>query len=197
MRRVTTADEAAAATELYARAFHDDPVWGWAFPSPATRLEHQREWWTIFLRSALPHGHVFTTDDGAAAAALWIPPDTPELTPDDEALVEPTLRRLVATHADAVLELLERFETHHPRDRPHFYLSLLGTHPDHRGRGLGMGLLAEHLATLDALQMPAYLESSNPINNARYERHGFRQIDEFTATADGGPVLACMWREPR
>ena len=60
-----------------------------------------------------------------------------------------------------------------------------------------MALLAENLATLDALQMPAYLESSNPINNARYERHGFEQIDAFAAPGDDGPVLACMWREPR
>ena len=113
MRRVTTDADIAAATDLYARAFYGDPVWGWAFPSPTRRLDQQREWWTIFLRSALPHGHVFTNDDGTAAA-LWIPPDTPELAPDDEALVEPTLRRLIPTHADAVLELLERFETHHP-----------------------------------------------------------------------------------
>jgi GNAT superfamily N-acetyltransferase len=196
MRRVTTDAEAATAVDLYARAFYDDPVWGWAFPDPSQRLAQQREWWTIFMRSALPHAHVFTTDDGGAAA-LWVPPGAPELAPDDEALVEPTLRRLVPDHADAVLELLDRFETHHPRDRPHHYLSLLGTHPDHRGRGLGMGLLAENLATLDEQELPAYLESSNPINNARYERHGFTQIGEFAAPGDGGPVLACMWREPR
>jgi hypothetical protein len=60
-----------------------------------------------------------------------------------------------------VLTLLERFETHHPHDRPHHYLSLLGTHPEHRGQGKGMALLAENLAQLDELGMPAYLESSN------------------------------------
>jgi GNAT superfamily N-acetyltransferase len=195
MRRVTTDADIAAAADLYAHAFHDDPVWSWAFPSPTDRLDQQRRWWTLFVRSAVPHRHIWTTDDGGAAA-LWLPPDAPELTPEDEAQVEPLLRELIGDRADAVLELLDLFDHHHPHDRPHHYLSLLGTHPDHRGRGLGMGLLAENLQALDELQMPAYLESSNPINNARYERAGFKQIDQFDAP-DGGPVLAAMWREPR
>jgi GNAT superfamily N-acetyltransferase len=60
-----------------------------------------------------------------------------ELTEEEEPLVEPLLRDLVGARASAVMELLERFEKSHPRDRPHHYLSLLGTHPDSRGQGLG------------------------------------------------------------
>jgi ribosomal protein S18 acetylase RimI-like enzyme len=30
----------------------------------------------------------------------------------------------------------------HPREPPHYYLTLLGTHPDHRGKGIGMRLEA-------------------------------------------------------
>jgi GNAT superfamily N-acetyltransferase len=135
------------------------------------------------------------TADGGAAA-LWIPPGEPELSREDEQRVEPLLRERVGAHADAVLELLDRFEAHHPRDQPHFYLSLLGTHPEHRGQGKGMGLLAATLAAIDELSVPAYLESSNPGNDQRYERLGFAQIDEFAA-AGGGPTIACMWRAPR
>jgi predicted GNAT family acetyltransferase len=92
--------------------------------------------------------------------------------------------------------LLERFEANHPRETPHFYLSLLGTHPEHRGQGKGMGLLAANLAQIDEIGMPAYLESSNRANDHRYERLGFVQVGEFSAPA-GGPTLACMWRDPR
>ena len=60
-----------------------------------------------------------------------------------------------------------------PEGRPHYYLSLLGTRPDYRGRGLGFGLLAKNLAIMDAEGVPAYLESTNPDNNPRYERFGF------------------------
>lgn len=190
-----TEAEADRAIELFTLAFYDDPTWSWAFPAPDTRMEHHRTLWGLFMHSAVPHGSVWMTDDGGAAA-LWIPPGEPELTPDDETRVEPLLRELIGWHADDVLELLDRFDAHHPRHEPHYYLSLLGTHPDHRGQGKGMGLLAANLAAIDELSLPAYLESSNRGNDHRYERLGFVQVDEFAAPA-GGPTVACMWRHPR
>ena len=106
------------------------------------------------------------------------------------------MRELLGDRADEVLELMERFDAGHPHDRPHYYLSLLGTHPDHRGRGIGMGLLAANLAMLDELGMPAYLESSNRANDRRYESLGFELIGEFAAPG-GSPTVGRMWREPR
>jgi GNAT superfamily N-acetyltransferase len=193
VRRLTEAD-ADHATELFALAFHDDPTWAWAFPDAARRGEHMRDWWGLYARGIIPYGWSWTTDDGGAAA-LWVPPGKPELPPDDDARVEPLLRDLLGPHADAVLELNERFEANHPHDPRHYYLSLLATHPDHRGRGKGMGLLAENLAMLDELEVPAYLESSNRANDHRYERLGFTEIAEFAAPG-GRPTVGCMWREP-
>lgn len=193
--KLVTEAEAEQVTELFALAFHDDPTWSWAFPDPDRRMEQQSAWWGLYLHSALPYASVWMTDDGGAAA-LWIPAGRPELSVADEVKVEPLLRGLVGAHADDVLTLLERFESNHPRQRPHAYLSLLGTHPDHRGQGKGMGLLAATLAPLDELGMPVYLESSNRANDHRYERLGFVQTGEFAAPG-GEPTLACMWREPR
>ena len=94
------------------------------------------------------------------------------------------------------MDLLERFEESHPRDEPHYYLSLLGTHPARRGHGVGMRLLAENLAQIDGEGMPAYLESSNPANEERYERVGFERVGSFS-TPDGSHTVATMWRNPR
>jgi len=93
------------------------------------------------------------------------------------------------------MDLLARFEEAQPRTEPHFYLSLLGTHDDHRGKGIGMALLEENLARIDAEHMPAYLESTNPANLARYGRVGFVPIGEFSAP--GGPTATTMWRDAR
>ena len=41
---------------------------------------------------------------------------------------------------------MERFDRSHPRERPHYYLSLLGTANAHRGKGTGMQLLRDNLA---------------------------------------------------
>ena len=96
----------------------------------------------------------------------------------------------------AAYELLwTRFEENHPHDRPHMYLSLLATHPDHGGRGIGQQLLAADLARFDAVGLPAYLESTNPANDHRYERAGFRPIGSFRAVLDDA-VITQMWREP-
>lgn len=193
VRQVGEAD-ADRVVELLTLAFYDDPTWSWAFPDPTTRMDGHRLLWGLIMHTAVPYGWVWMTDDGGAAA-LWIPPGEPELDDADAARVEPLLREQVGSHADDVLALFDRFEAHHPRHAPHYYLSLLGTHPDHRGRGKGMGLLAANLAHIDELGMPAYLESSNPANDHRYERLGFVRVDEFAAPS-GGPTVACMWRDP-
>jgi GNAT superfamily N-acetyltransferase len=119
-----------------------------------------------------------------------------ELTDEDEAAVEPLLRELIGPWTDTVLEGLHRFDTAHPRDEAHYYLSLLGTRSDRRGKGIGLALLRESLALIDAEGMPAYLESTNPINNRRYESVGFTGIGTFAMPADG-PVVTSMWRPAR
>jgi GNAT superfamily N-acetyltransferase len=194
VRRVNEAD-ADEVTGLFALAFNEDPTWSWAFPDSETRLEHYRTFWSLYMHSAVPYGWVWVTADGGAAS-LWIPPSRPELSEEDEAQIEPLLRELIGSHADDVLELVERFDSNHPRDLPHYYLSLLGTHPEHRGKGKGMALLAANLARIDEEVMPAYLESSNRANDHRYERLGFVQVGEFAAPG-GKPTVACMWRDAK
>ena len=194
VRQVSDGD-ADPVAELFALAFYDDPTWSWAFPDSEQRMDQHRLLWGLFLHSAIPYGSVWMTDDGGAAS-LWIPPGELELSEADETRIEPLLRDLIGSHADEVLALFDRFDANHPRHVPHFYLSLLGTHPDHRGQGKGMGLLAENLARIDELRLPAYLESSNRANDRRYERLGFVEIGEFSAPGDG-PTVGCMWRDPR
>ena len=57
-----------------------------------------------------------------------------------------------------------------------------------------MALLEQNLATIDAEGLPAYLESSNPKNDPRYEKRGFRRIGEVTRP-DEQLTVATMWRD--
>ena len=123
-------------------------------------------------------------------------PGATEIAEEAEAAVEPLLVDLVGPRAAEVMELLERFDAARPKGEPHFYLSLLGTDPAHAGRGLGMALLAENLERIDQEGVPAYLESSNPANNHRYERHGFAKVGEFFPPGSDIPVTT-MWRDAR
>jgi GNAT superfamily N-acetyltransferase len=133
--------------------------------------------------------------DGAEAVAVWVPPGAPEMSPEQEAEGEAFVREALGPRAHEVLALFERFDEHHPRRQPHYYLSLWGTHRDHAGRGLGTALIHDNLARIDAERMPAYLESTNPANLPRYEALGFDRSGEFGPV--DGPVITTMWREAR
>lgn len=187
--RVATERDLDAVTEVLTAAFESDPVWGWAFPDRAD-LE---VWWRFNIRSALRLPWVWVLGD-FAAVAMWIPPGEPELTAEEEAQVEPMITELVGSRAPQVMNLLERFDLSHPEWPPHYYLSLLGIDPARRGQGHGMALLEQNLATIDAEGLPAYLESSNPKNDPRYEKRGFRRIGEVTRP-DEQLTVATMWRD--
>jgi GNAT superfamily N-acetyltransferase len=193
--RVATSADLEAIAETMARAFYADPVWAWAFPDADRRLEQHRAVWGFALESALGYGWVRMTD-AASAAALWIPPGKPELRPEELPGFESMLAGLLGEGAARVLDTFDRFDRAHPADDgPHYYLSLLATHPDRRGQGLGMGLLAESLERIDAEGAAAYLESTNPDNHRRYEGLGFARWGEFEL-ADDGPPVTQMWRNP-
>ena len=193
--RVATADDLDAVVETIAVAFHNDPVWSWAFPDAARRPAQFREWWPLFVRSAVPHEFTWMTPK-AASVAVWTPPDVPELSEESLATIPALLDKLLGTRAPVVLEGLLLFDSAHPHDEVHYYLGFVATHDDHRGQGIAEQLLAQNLKLIDAEHMPAYLESSNPKNLERYGRLGFVPRDEFTLP-DGGPPVTTMWRPAR
>lgn len=189
--RAATEHDLEPVTDLLTDAFAADPLWGWAFPDRGDL----RRWWRLHVSSALRRFPSVQVLGDFAAVAVWIPPGESELTAGEEAMVEPLLAELAGDRAPEILELLGRFEASHPHDRAHHYLSLLGTDPARRGNGYGMALLEHGLDAIDAEAMPAYLESSNPGNDSRYGRRGFRRIGGFDRP-DGGMTVATMWREP-
>ena len=191
--RVATRDEADVVTELIVGAFYEDPTWSWAFPDPDLRRAQHRRFWRAYVDGAMRFPWVWLTANDTAAS-LWIPPGERELTEAQEEAVERLLEELLGTDAQRVFRAFELFEDKHPRDEPHFYLSLLATDPQQRGRGYGLRLLAAILAAIDAAGVPAYLEARNPANVPLYERYGFRVAGGFDLP-DGGPRVHTMWRE--
>jgi ribosomal protein S18 acetylase RimI-like enzyme len=193
--RVATTDDAATATEILVKAFHNCPTWSWVFPDPAVRAEQHRAIWGALVEGGLRYPWVWL-GAGGAATSVWIPPGEPELSPAQEAALEPMLIELMGPESARVFAALETFDANHPHDEPHYYLSLLGTDPAHYGNGYGLGLLEANLRLVDEAGLPAYLESSNPANVALYERYGFKVRSSFDLPG-GGPNVPTMWREAR
>jgi len=192
--RIGTPADVPYVAHVLALAFADDPVWGaWTFPAASDRVGPGERYWLPYVDAALKYDGIHLTADGGAVA-IWVPPGVAEMDDEDEAATERMLAEVLPGRESQLLEAYERFEESHPREEPHWYLSLLATHPDHRGHGLGVALVAEHLATVDAAHVPAYLESTNDANLARYERLGFQRHGSF-ALPDG-PTVTTMWRRP-
>jgi ribosomal protein S18 acetylase RimI-like enzyme len=193
--RIVDRSLVATSVEILVEAFYADPLWGWAFPDDSRRREQHREVWTMAVEGAIRYPWVRLAE-GDTATAVWIPPGGTEMTDEDAERFEELVVELLGRDAPRALGAFGALEAHHPHDEPHFYLSLLGTASAHRGRGFGLGLLADCLLEIDAHAMPAYLESSNPANVALYARHGFER-HSTVAIPRGGPDIVAMWRPAR
>jgi len=185
--RVAVPADVDAVVATLTTAFAADPLWGPVFPDAGRAAPM----WRAFATAAQRYPWTLVTP-AVESAAIWIPPGGEELTHDEVDRVRQELTDGAgAAVAEEVMAIFDQFEAARPGE-PHFYLSLLGTHDDHRGKGLGMGLLAESLARIDRLGVPAYLESSNPANDRRYGRLGFAARDRITAPS--GHIVTTMWR---
>ena len=175
-------------------AFATDPVWERALRRADGRTDHLEPYWRRFVAAAVDQGTAFMTD-GGEAVAIWVPPGGDELPPAGvDALDAFHEDNLDADAVRAMHTLYDRFEASRGPLGPHYYLSLLATHPDHRGRGVGQALLAANLASWDDFGVPSYLESTNPANDHRYARAGFRPIGGFETVLHRAWVTA-MWRD--
>ena len=198
MTEVTAHRATAADRDLVANivllAFEHDPLWSHALSALREDAESRRAYWQIYVDGALRYPWTWIAGEGEAIAT-WIPPNGTELADEQEhQMTEFVGQHLPAT--DDFFALLDLFERAHPREVPHYYLSLWGTHTDHRGKGIGRAVIEHNLALIDAENAHSYLESSNPANNAHYEKMGFEQIGEFSCPG-GGPMITTMWREAR
>ena len=194
--RIAGANDVDTLTRTIALAFADDPVWDPAMGGAATTVDQKAAIWRLYVAGSVRYPWSSVVGDGAAVS-IWLPPGGTELDDAGHAaladLLESTLGASAATEFHA---LADRFEANHPVDVPHAYLSLLATRPDQRGRGIGMALLADDLRRLDALHLPAWLESTNPVNDQRYQSVGFEPVGSFR-TIDERRVITTMWRPPR
>jgi ribosomal protein S18 acetylase RimI-like enzyme len=129
------------------------------------------------------------------AAALWDPPNRWQESRLEGLLMMPAFLRAFGSRVAVGQQLSDLMKTHHPEE-PHWYLSVIGSDPGHRGGGFGWALMQSRLNRVDAEHAPAYLESTKADNVSYYQRFGFEVTREITVPR-GGPTLWAMWRQGR
>jgi GNAT superfamily N-acetyltransferase len=168
----------------------------WIIRRDNKRPEALRGAFSYFLKDSIPHGEVTTTDD-LNACAIWLPPGVWSEKPSIPLYINMLLQAVKWSGLNRIRRFVEVDNGEYARkpDTPHYYLAILGVHPDHQGEGRGGMLIKHTLEWVDELQMAAYLENSNKVNQPLYERFGFKTVNSFRLR-NGGPMEWCMWRDP-
>ncbi len=167
----------------------------WIIRQDTKRPEALRDIFSHYLEESIPYGEVLVTTD-LKGCAMWLPPGVwSKKPPIREYLVE-LVRDLRWSGLGRIRRFIEvdNAEFAHKPAEPHYYLAILGVHPDYRGRGYASILLRDKLVKIDQLGYPAHLENSNKDNQRLYEHHGFRVVDSFRHR--NGLAEWCMLRDP-
>ena len=191
--RLAEAEDHRELTRVLSRAFDDDPIQRWVFPSARLRSRYGGEFFRWSLWRCAGHRLTWTTED-LAGAALWMLPDQWQVSVSQLARLVRWAAPGVWRRGPLIMWGLTTVERRHPGDG-HLYLSVLGVDPARQGSGLGSALLAPGLELCDREGIPAYLETGKECNLAFYGRHGFRVMGDLRLPA--GPPVWLMRRAPR
>lgn len=169
-------NEIEAASDVLGRAFADNPGYRAFLPwmTDAERLRAVRAVKRGFVRAAVKHQVTDAVErDGRVVAASLV---------CDPGQYPPSLRAKVWQASGCVslgprairnFLVVDAFLSRHHLREPHFYLFVLGVHPDWQGRGLGKELLARLAARADAAGLPCYLETDKESSVRLYESAGY------------------------
>jgi ribosomal protein S18 acetylase RimI-like enzyme len=183
------------ASDVLARAFQDDPAWGWLLPDDARRARLLP--WLFRVGFDVTAADVFVTAGPVLGAARWLPPGRAAMR------VGPTLRALVTTplrlgaatgpflaYGRAVEQLRADVA-----GGPHWYLAGIGVDPTAQRQGVGSALVRPGIEAAAAAGLPTVLLTNNEANLPFYEAQGFVVVREGR-TPEDGPRAWAMVRRP-
>jgi GNAT superfamily N-acetyltransferase len=180
-----------AVTEAAAAAFAGDPAWTFLLGDDYDDLAPHFAGALFDLR--VDAGDVWITGD-AAALAMWDPPGGHGAAAARSEEVWAAFRaRGGAAVSERLTEYGRAVDAARP-ERPHWYLSVLATHPDHQGKGLASAVIAPIIGKADIDGLDCCLETSTEKNRAFYGRRGFTESTELRIA--GGPPTWWLRRSP-
>ena len=178
-------------------AFFDDPLMEFMVPDESKRLEIGNWFMSKGIGYCAKWGEVYTDDDFTGGSA-WLTPGNTKMT---------TMRILRAglwqmpfkiglggfsrfNKLDSVASAIHK--KHVPGD--HWYLLILGTHPERQGTGIGTAAIEAGAAKAAQAGLPVYLETMTESNVGYYTKRDFKVAEEFVI--DGKVKTWAMVRQP-
>lgn len=161
--RLATASDRERVVAAVVAAFAADPAFAYFFPGPHGVPEQAGVFAGHLFDVRLPRGTVWTAGDGRAVA-MWDAPG-PAVHPLPALALPADALRRIAAYGEIVHDAMP--------STPHWYLSVLATHPYAAGHRFGHSAMQAGLRAAAADGLTAYLETANPTNVAMYRRAGW------------------------
>jgi ribosomal protein S18 acetylase RimI-like enzyme len=188
-------DQICEASAVLARAFHDDPAWGWVLPDPRRRAELLP--WLFRMGFEITDAEVWTTQGSVRGAARWLPPGRSPLHLASAlvAYVATPLRLRQATSRFLAYGRAVEGMRVRAAPGPHWYLAGIGVDPPEQRTGIGSALLRPGLEGAAREGLPCVLLTNAERNIPFYGRHGF-EVEIQEQAPPGGPMAWAMVRKP-
>lgn len=155
--------------------------------SRSDRLAYYPTYFSTILRASLMNDATILQEDNYTSSCILFPPGKNPSNP--WTIVQAGilgiawnvgLRSLVRqTHE--IPNQVTKFKKQTIPDGKFYYIFMIATHSDGRGKGMGGRVIREAQKRAQAENMPIWLESSTAASKRLYERQGFRSVGEIAA----------------
>ena len=198
--RMLDETELEPASQLFARAFFEDPISRYLFPDRETRIHQLTAVFQSYLRYGIRFGEVHSPGGELQAGAMWLGPDECHMTAEHSSQVG--FDDLPDQLGDEAMERFEQYfgwmEEVHQREAParHLYLAVLAVDTASQGQGIGTSLIRNMTTRADKEGLPCYVETQQPRNVPLYLRHDFEVLVDTVEPVSRVRTWAFL-REPR
>jgi GNAT superfamily N-acetyltransferase len=176
IRPISPADQQTLA-EVLAKAFSKDPIMRWIILNDEDYQRIAIPYFGLVLHQSMSFRSNFTNED-KTGVALWVGPNE-YASMFSQLLGSLKLLWLLKGNISRAYRLQELMASYRPQ-KDYLHLTILATHPEQQGSGVGADLIRPMLEQAKKLSLPVYLECSNQENLDFYRQFGFRLIDNIS-----------------
>ncbi|MFX1508475.1 MAG: GNAT family N-acetyltransferase [Promethearchaeota archaeon] len=189
------------AYQVLGKAFHEDPAWTHVIPDEDTRKKKLPFVFEFVLRYSLKYGEIYAPSDKLEGIVAWVPHTTANETfwrIIRSGAIRATIKMgsEIGRRIQMLFSVIEEDRRQHMKNKPYFYLQVIGVLPEFQGQGFGGKLLKSMFAKADMEGFSIYLETETEKNMKIYSKYGFITLKEGEAPGADFHYWE-MLREPR
>ena len=189
-------NEIQAASHQLAIAFENYPIFEYILPDIESRKIKIIHLFNFLLKLGILNGDVIATSKNLEGISIWFNSNNMNLSLFD-ILRSGLINLKIKLNKSEINRLTDvgnnkKIIRNQKMNGEYYFLDLIGVHPYYHKKGFATALINSKLNEIDIKRIPCYLETSNNMNIAFYERFDFCVIHEYKLF---GVNVYCMLRK--